>query len=141
MVKITPAQLSAQPYVMTMVISQATPASASTYYSGIGYQSANVDFIATFLPLGGTITKLYLTVGNGGTAGTSETSSIWLRYNNTTDILLSSTITTSTKPQVTNSYTLSQAVSAGDRIQLKWTAPTYVTLPTSLSFTAQVLII
>lgn len=138
--KLTHLQMASAPYVMTLTLTEATPAASTTYYSAIGYQSATVDFVPTFLPMAGTITSLILTIANAGTAGSSETFSVWLRYNNTTDILLSSSLTSSTKPQVTNTYTLSQAIAAGDRIQLKWTSPAWATLPTSISLTAQVLI-
>lgn len=71
----------------------------------------------------------------GGTTGTSETSTLYVRKNNTTDYTLSNAITFSSATATGFSGTgLTESYAAGDRINAKLLAGTFVTNPTQAYF-------
>lgn len=128
------------PYALQMYMSLPTPADATTYYSAWGFSSsAIVTFGSIYIPRSGTITAIRVNVGISGTLGTSETSTMSLRLNNTTDTTVSSSINASSAAS-SYSATPSVAVVAGDFIILKWVTPTWATNPTSVSVNAVVFI-
>lgn len=67
-----------------------------------------------------------------GVAGTSETSTLSLRVNNTTDNTITSALNLSSPPVHSLVTGLNVALSAGDYFEIKWVTPTWVTNPTSL---------
>ena len=78
------------------------------------------------------IKKAYISFVVLTTLGTTETSSIFIRVNNTTDTLISNAvINNATNTQVSNT-SLNLAVSAGSYFNIKWTAPAWVTNPTNI---------
>ena len=119
------------------------PADATTYYvSGVG-GSAAVAIQGTgkvFIPLAGTVKRIDSNVAVSGTLGTTETSTLSFRLNNTTD----TTITTGLQNNATNqpyaATGLSIAVAVGDYFEIKWVTPTWVTNPTGVSFSTSVYI-
>lgn len=91
---------------------------------------------AMFCPVAGTITKIYGQFNQ--TAGSNETSSLSIRHNNTTDILVSDAIVNNAAITTFSKTDMSQAVAAGDYIELKWVTPTWVTNPGGVVLTATV---
>lgn len=67
-----------------------------------------------------------------GTAGSAETSSIYVRVNNTTDNLIASDVNLSTI--YAKSVNLSVALSTGDTFDIKWTTPTWATNPLNVAY-------
>jgi hypothetical protein len=115
------------------------PADATTYYFGLPGMlplTATAGQRKVFIPIAGTITRVDITVtNNSGTVGSSETSSIYIRLNNTTDTLLTSTLTANSAAGNCNFFNvtgLSIAVSAGDYIEGKWVTPSWATNPTNV---------
>lgn len=112
------------------------PADATNYYIGQGnFVSSSTEGIhRVYVPKAGTIRAAYVTFINSGTSGaSSETSSIYIRLNATTDTLVSSAVqndTASITPFVVSNTSLSIAVAQGDFFEFKWTTPTWVTNPT-----------
>lgn len=124
----------------------ASPADATTYYFGAltGSSSYATTYLNTahriYIPRAGTISKIY-GVFVSGTAGSNETSSLYLRVNNTTDYLISSSITVNSTSGVTfNNTSLNIPVSEGDYILYKYISPTWATNPTNMSFQTSILV-
>lgn len=122
-----------------------SPADSTTYYFGApcAMQAATAQLTTTsarrrfYFPSAGTITKAYITVVNeGGTAGTSETSTLSLRLNDTTDTTLSSSIVTNATGAFNNTG-ISIAIAAGDYVECKWVTPAWATNPTNIQFSVQ----
>ena len=111
-----------------------SPADATSYFYGPHYGQApptTGGFRRLYIPKSGTIKSCYLFFTNT-VAGTSETSTIYIRVNNTTDNTVSSSITNDANPTIFNNTALSIAVVAGDFIELKWATPAWVTNPISV---------
>ncbi len=121
-------------YCLQFSAAQFNPADATTYYMGINPQSAGGTAAVNriYIPRNGTITAAYVVFDNSGTLGTTETGTIAIRLNNTTDYSISASVANDVRPTVYNNTGLSIAVSAGDYIELKWTTPTYATNPTQV---------
>lgn len=114
------------------------PADATTYYfaqgaSGWGATDGNNRL---YIPRAGKIVKVRIVIQ--GTTGTSETSTVSIRLNSTTDTTVVSTVNLSTLPYTAVNSALSIAVAEDDYINVKWVTPTWVTNPTSLVFSAQI---
>ncbi len=122
----------------------ASPAQNTTYFFGTTSSLSATSMTTTaarrrfYFPSAGTVTKAYITVINdGGTAGTSETSTLILRLNNSSDTTLSSSIVTNATGAFNNT-SVGLAVSQGDYVELKWNTPTtWSTPPTSIEITVQ----
>lgn len=127
----------------TNTVGTGTPSNATTYYWGWNMFNQNNTTEGKFImrvPISGTITSIRYEQGVYGTLGTSETSSLWIRVNNTTDLLVSSSIVCNAVNSNYVSGVLSQAVSAGDYLEVKWTTPTWVTKPVTINGTAIIVI-
>lgn len=121
------------------------PADATTYY--FGACNANVNSWNSsanaanklYFPRAGTVN--FVSVNTSvGTVGSSETSSLYLRINNTTDYLISNSV-------LSNSYNLNYQVSnlgvpvsAGDYCHLKCVTATWATNPLGFTANAQITI-
>lgn len=110
-----------------------SPADATTYYFGSLFTIApgtGAGTVKIYIPKTGRITACTLFFNQS--AGTSETSTLAIRVNNTTDYTVSSAITNDAG--VTNfiNSSLNIPVSKGDYIEFKWTTPTWVTNPTNV---------
>lgn len=104
------------------------PADATTYFWG-GHSTQNSVNGGTkrlYILKAGTITSAIVNIT--GTGGTSETSSLYIRVNNTTDYLITNTAILN----YNSNFTLNIPVSAGDYIEFKWVTPTWVTNPTGV---------
>lgn len=116
---------------------------ATTYYFGsvigAGFTTtANTRRI--YIPKGGTIIAANVYFLQAGSSGTSETSTLSIRKNNTTDFTISSSITNESLSKFFSNNAMSVPVAAGDYIEMKWVTPTWATNPTSVRATVQIFI-
>ena len=117
-----------------------SPADATTYYWGpIAF---NVGTTATtrrmYIQRAGIITACHMFIICS--TGTSETSTVSIRLNNTTDTTVTSTLALNTQPLVISNTSLSITVAVGDYIEMKWVTPTWVTNPTGVSLSARIIL-
>jgi hypothetical protein len=115
------------------------PLDATTYYIGSGFGNVAdtaADKKRVYILKPGNITKVSLFFSNATANGTTETSSISLRLNNTTDTLLSSAVDNS--GSFASNVTLGTPITvvAGDYFELKWVTPTWATNPQGLRLAA-----
>ena len=90
------------------------------------------------IPVSGTIVRADFEVGVAGTLGDAATATAYVRLNNTTDLTISATVAFTAARQA-YSATFSQAVTAGDYIQIKVQQPTWnTTNPTNVIYAAVV---
>lgn len=131
-----------QGYTLQYSAAAFNPADATVYYIGGNYQSAGstAGVVRIYIPKAGQIKYANFFVYNGGTLGTSETSTAAIRLNNTIDVTISSSVTTSATTQNFSNNALSTDVVEGDYIEVKWTAPTYATNPTSIRISGTIYI-
>jgi hypothetical protein len=109
-----------------------TTADSTTYYLGGNLiQNGTAARTRLYIPLSGTIVYADFNSFVGTTLATTETSSAWIRLNNTTDTLISNVIQQDAVYEQFVNSSLSIAVSAGDYIEIKWTTPLYATNPTN----------
>lgn len=128
---IGPISLPAGGYALQAGASQTNPADATTYYFGAHFGNAYDTGAGTkrvYVPRAGLITKVFLQFSNGVGNGTTETSSVSLRLNNTTDYLISNAVDNS-NTFVAQKADLSIPVAQGDYFEFKWVTPTWVTNP------------
>jgi hypothetical protein len=115
-----------------------SPSDATTYYFG----PSLITSIATSstlarqgaVPMDCTLKGFAITTYNNVAGATQETGTVSIRINNTTDVQLSNAVTFSASSQTTSSFysmALSQALSAGDKFEIKWLTPTWATNPTN----------
>jgi len=123
-----------------------SPVDSSTYYIGGQFNLAAVttasDGRRLISPVTGYVTQVAFSRTVGGTLGTSETSTFTI--NNTTQST-SSTITTTATYDSSSSlinYILSSPlyVVNGDKLEIRWVTPTWVTNPTTVRQQINVLI-
>lgn len=117
-----------------------TPADNTTYYSGFFTSSTTANAQPITIPVTGTIKKIHFNIVNTGTLGSSTTSSVYLRLNDTTDTLISSAVTTSQVEKTFINSSLSIAVNAGDTFEIKWITPNWPTNPGALTFNSLIFI-
>lgn len=122
---------TANVYSIQNAIESGTPGDGVVYYIG----SRNLALSAStgagnnriYIPKAGTI--VYARVWWVQNAGTSETSTISVRLNNTTDTAISTGVVNNAT-NTTVSATLAITVAEGDYVELKWECPTWATNPT-----------
>lgn len=121
------------------------PADATTYF--FRYGSTITASTASggasqqlFIPVAGTIKACYGSFLIGGLAS-NENVSLIIRVNNTTDVTVSSTIQMTANPTTFSNNALSQAVSAGDYIEIKMVCPTWGTNPGNVTASLTVYIL
>jgi len=128
-------------YSMQVFTRDTNVADATTYYMGsrAGNTISTLEAGARiYIPQSGTVTKIYIQFVNLTSNGTSETSTIYFRLNDTTDTTISSAITNDATTTTFNNTALGIAVSAGDFFTLKWVTPTWATNPQGCQMTATV---
>lgn len=122
-------------YTMQGSFGQFNPGDATTYYGGGAPQSGGTVAAVNrmYITRTGTIKACYILFDNGGTLGSSETSTIYLRVNNTSETAVSAAVTNDARPTVVSNTGLSIAVTAGDYVEMKWVTPAWpVTNPTNV---------
>lgn len=111
------------------------PADSTTYYYGGMMGSSAVPFAARrriYIPKSGTIKSAYVFAEVGSTLASTETATMYLRLNNTTDTLVSSAIQFNTTSQSYSATNLSIAVTAGDYLEVKLVTPAWATNPLAI---------
>jgi hypothetical protein len=116
---------------------------ATTYYFG---QPFTADPTTTaqnrkiFIPKAGVIKRIDVIAFLTGTLGTTETSTMSIRLNDTTDTTIVTTINLSTAFSSYVNSALNIAVAAGDYVEFKFVTPTWVTNPVGTRITGQIYI-
>jgi len=128
-------------YWMSTYIASFSPADATSYYSGpfpgvAGTSAANNRL---YVPRAGLVTKIRLFFIQS-VVGTTETSTVAFRLNDTTDTTISSAVNLSASPYTVVNSALSIAVAEDDYFCIKWTTPTWATNPTGVIFSAQIFV-
>ena len=114
------------------IITGWSPVDSTTYYiSGKGVQDGNAARGRIYIPVSGTIVYADFNSYVGTTLASAETSSAWVRLNNTTDTLISDAIQQDAVYEQFVNSALSIAVTAGNYVEIKWTTPAWVTNPTN----------
>ena len=115
------------------------PADAANLYFGslstVGFSTASGER-RVYIPRTGTIKAAYFYALTTGTFPTSETSTMYVRVNDTTDNVAISNFAPTARSTSFAGTGLSIAVSAGDYIEIKWITPTWATNPTAVRITA-----
>jgi hypothetical protein len=119
------------------------PVDATTYFAGslsaLGAGTTAAER-RVYIPRPGVIQVAYLYFLTAGTLGSSETSSISIRVNDTTDYLITNAVALDARSKALNNSGMSVGVQAGDYVELKWVTPTWVTNPTTVRYTANLFI-
>lgn len=120
------------------------PADSTTYYiSSTRLTSLETSATAStriYIPISGTITKVYGVLTVGGTLGSSENITYAIRLNDTTNTNITTTGQATSASNAFSNTGLSISVTAGDYINLLMTTPAWTTNPTTCDLTASVLI-
>lgn len=122
-------------FTMEFAHQTSSPADAQTYYFGFPYDVSMVNTTAArrqkVVPFASTLRGAAITIIT--TAGaTTEAATYYARINNTTDVQLSNAVTFDQALQTFYVTGLTQAIAAGDKIEIKVTTPTWVTDPTTV---------
>lgn len=119
------------------------PSDSTDYYQVVGFSTTgsaglNIASSRSYIPKSGILTAVYgaFTIGS---PGTNESSTLRIRLNDTTDLTVSNTIDMSASPALFNN-TFSQAVTAGDYINVIWDSPAWATNPQGVRFTISIYI-
>jgi len=132
--------ISSLGYTLIFGFAGGSPADATNYYFGSPIAApltATAQVRKRYVPIAGTITRADVTVfNNGGTVGSAETSTIYIRLNNgASETTITSSLACNAASGSANFYNvtgLSLAVAAGNDIEIKWTSPTFATNPTQV---------
>lgn len=113
-----------------------TPSANTSYYTGAIWSTNAMNIAPTgaklWIPRAGTITSVYGRIGQI-TVGSSETSSMYVRVNNTTDYLITNSIINNSTTEYSNAN-LSIPVNKGDYILIKWLTPSsWATTPLNIT--------
>ena len=120
-------------YTLTAFMGSDSPADSTPRYFGGHYDNGattTADLNRLYIPKAGTIKVAYIHAHVGGALGTTETSTIAIRLNNTSDTTISSAVTFDAVTAAFSNTALTLAVVQGDYIEIKWTPPAWVTNPT-----------
>lgn len=96
--------------------------------------STTANFNHLYMPIAGTITKVYFWSVIAGTLGTTETSTLSVRLNNTTDTTVTSSMKHDATSALWSNTGLAIAVAANDFIEMKVAYPTFATNPTNVVY-------
>lgn len=133
----------ANSYHLPFVSGADNPADATTYFIGwvpsVAF-AVSSGIVSLTLRHTGIIRAVDVRLLVFGTPGTTETFSVWLRLNNTTDTLITSTAQANATINNFSNTGLSVAVVAGDFIEIKFTTPTWATNPTAVVVVGSVLV-
>jgi hypothetical protein len=111
------------------------PADATTYYFGAQYTVApGTGATARILYIPYDCILIAYTIGINYNVGSSETSELYCRINNTTDVQLGGNFS-GAATIFTQGTTAATNLSAGDYLNIKWVCPTWATNPTAATGT------
>lgn len=123
-------------YTLSAVCAAFNPLDATTYFLGNSVLLAPSTSGATRyieIPYTGRLIGASIAIIETTSFGTSENSTLSFRLNNSTDTMLSSTIDVSAQ-FIDSVINLNTLVTAGDRFEIKWVTPTWVTNPVGTAF-------
>lgn len=115
---------------------QSNPVDATTYYVGLSYGIPLTSLTTVsgtgriHVPKSGIVKSVYIHFVQG--LASSETSTISLRLNDTTDYTISNSVLNTTNPSFVTNTNMNISVVAGDYLHVKWVTPTWVTNPINL---------
>jgi len=121
-------------FLLLFLCGQGSPSDSTTYY--IQDQNALTGATATsaltryYIPIDCTLKSVYLNVRVSGTLGTSETSTVSVRLNNTSNTTITSALTMDGASLYFNNTAMSLALVQGDYIDFIIATPAWVTNPT-----------
>ena len=114
-----------------------SPSDALSYYFvDSEAPNTNAQLYRFYCPSNIVIKKVYIYFAVTTTLGSTETSSIYIRVNNTTDSLISNAVNLSTAASTVSNTSFNLSISAGSYFNIKWTTPTWVTNPTNIQINA-----
>lgn len=122
------------------------PVDSTSYYFGNPISATTSTTVAGrvnfYFPYNGTVKRIDVYVMNAGAGGTTETSSVFFRLNDTTDTLITNSLVTNTGLNIVVKYTgtTSIAVTTSDYFEIRWDTPAWVTNPGSVKMCAIVYI-
>jgi hypothetical protein len=113
------------------------PSPSTTYYSTV-VSSSSLFLSSTLnkykIPFNSTLIGCTITSYVLGSSGSNELSEVYLRINDTTDVLLSNAVSFSGSSPLMYSVTnsgLTQSINANDEVQIKWVTPNWMSIPSS----------
>jgi hypothetical protein len=122
-------------FTLRFGVGPVSPFDNTTYYVGEG--TLTLSTVATLwdnkMAFACKLVGAQIMANNNLGTSTSEASTLYVRVNNTTDVLLSNAVVFTGAPPTSTSYTvtgLSQTINANDEITVKWVTPTWATNPT-----------
>ena len=121
-------------YAVNVAAATFDPVDSTTYYFGVLpflVPHTTAAYKRLYIPKTGTIKAACITWASDS-SGTDETISMYIRLNNTTDISIADVGSATTLKQF-NNYTLNQAVTAGDYIEIKIVCPAWATNPSAVT--------
>lgn len=129
-------------YTLQAASAATSPADGTTIYFGnpSAGTAASVLNQRIYIPKTGVIRKVFLMFANTGTLGTNEASTLSVRVNNTTDYLISNTVTHDAAQTIASNTAMAAPVTEGDYIEIKWLCPTWATNPTAVRPSATIYI-
>lgn len=112
-----------------------TPAASTTYYFGSSVDhtfsgNTTAALRQEIVPFACTLRGAGITII--GVANSTDTFTIYARINNTTDVTLTSSAAVTTTAQYFSANNLTQAIAAGDKIEIKVVTPAWATPPTAV---------
>lgn len=108
-----------------------TPDESSTYFIGGQYgfePQEEGGYVRLYVPAPGIVTLVYVMVYTED-LGSSETSTISVRLNDTDDYEVSDAVTHDAEVSIISNDAMDIAVVAGDYLEIKWETPTWATDP------------
>lgn len=128
-------------YALLVQADVSNPADAATTYLGnmprVPISTEGISRI--YMSEAGTITAADIFVYAGGTSGSNEAWSFYVRVNSTTDHLIE-TVSASTAARRFDNTSLAISLSAGDYFEIKMVNPTWATNPTNVIIGGNVLV-
>lgn len=128
------ADVAAKPVILELgFFGPHSPADSTAYYFGpqvVGTPNGTVNTRTMTVRYTGTIYAADLVLVVGGTLGSSETFTTYLRHNNTTDTEISAVCQMDSVFEQFSNDALNIAITSGDTIEVKMVTPAWATNPT-----------
>lgn len=129
-------------YTIFVQASSSSPVDATTVFFGSGIRNpitAPEGANKVHILKDGTITGATIYVYSGGSSGSNEAWSLYIRKNSTTDFLIQ-TLSVSTNERVFTNLSMNIPMVVGDYFEMKGVQPTWVTNPTTTTYNGQILV-
>jgi len=112
--------------------------STQVFLGNIGVIASTYGQTLTSIPIGGRVTAVYIHQSVSGVLGSSETSTINFRLNDTTNTAITAVFQQDQQLETFSNTALDIAIAAGDTFALEWATPAWVTNPTVVFWTATI---